>query len=65
MYNVLLQNIFLGEDIRKQLPKESSEFDSVVYEWRDISSRMNKERKVFVACHVPGGLKVKLNEFIV
>ena len=29
-----LQNIFLGEDIRKQLPRESAEFDDVNSNWK-------------------------------
>ena len=28
------QNIFLGEDIRKQLPRESAEFDDVNANWK-------------------------------
>lgn len=28
------QNIFLGEDIRKQLPRESAEFDGVNANWK-------------------------------
>ena len=34
--NILLftQNIFLGEDIRKQLPRESAEFDDVNANWK-------------------------------
>jgi len=28
------QNIFLGEDIRKQLPRESAEFDDVNGNWK-------------------------------
>ena len=29
-----LQNIFIGEDIRKQLPTESAEFDGVNAHWK-------------------------------
>ena len=28
------KNIFLGEDIRKQLPRESAEFDDVNANWK-------------------------------
>jgi len=28
------QNIFIGEDIRKQLPKESADFDGVNDNWK-------------------------------
>ena len=37
------QNIFLGEDIRKQLPRESAEFDDVNTNWKTIMSRLNKD----------------------
>lgn len=31
---IFSQNIFLGEDIRKQLPRESAEFDDVNANWK-------------------------------
>ena len=37
-----LENIFLGEDIRKQLPRESAEFDEVNNGWKTIMQRLNK-----------------------
>lgn len=30
----------MGEDIRKQLPKETAEFDSITNEWEQISTQM-------------------------
>jgi len=38
-----LENIFLGEDIRKQLPKESSEFDGLNAAWKSIMTELNKD----------------------
>ena len=34
MWSNFCQNIFLGEDIRKQLPRESAEFDGVNANWK-------------------------------
>lgn len=39
-----LENIFLGEDIRKQLPKESAEFDNINVLWKQIMTATNKTR---------------------
>ena len=38
-----LENIFLGEDIRKQLPKESAEFDGLNADWKTIMTEFNKD----------------------
>ncbi|KAJ9574124.1 hypothetical protein L9F63_008538, partial [Diploptera punctata] len=48
-----LENIFLGEDIRKQLPAESDQFDKIINEWREITSNMFKNGKVLSATHRP------------
>ena len=48
------QNIFLGEDIRKQLPKESAEFDDVNIKWKNIMSRMNKDPNALRGTHHEG-----------
>nr|CAD7438227.1 unnamed protein product [Timema bartmani] len=47
------QNIFLGEDIRKQLPKESFDFDNLTSEWKEITNRMNRDRNALKATHYP------------
>lgn len=52
---VLIQNIFLGEDIRKQLPRESAEFDDVNVKWKVIMSRLNKDRNALRGTHHEGG----------
>ena len=40
---IFSQNIFIGEDIRKQLPKESANFDGVNENWK--VSRMYRSWK--------------------
>ena len=37
---IFSQNIFIGEDIRKQLPKESANFDGVNENWKVSSTCM-------------------------
>ncbi|XP_060146269.1 dynein axonemal heavy chain 2 isoform X4 [Globicephala melas] len=49
-----LENIFLGEDIRKQLPNESVLFDQVNGNWKDIMDRMNKDPNALRSTHYPG-----------
>lgn len=48
------QNIFLGEDIRKQLPNESTLFDQVNSNWKSIMDRMNKDSNALRSTHYPG-----------
>uniref|UniRef100_A0A2K5ICV1 Dynein axonemal heavy chain 2 n=1 Tax=Colobus angolensis palliatus TaxID=336983 RepID=A0A2K5ICV1_COLAP len=49
-----LENIFLGEDIRKQLPNESALFDHVNSNWKAIMDRMNKDNNALRSTHYPG-----------
>ncbi|XP_005399515.1 PREDICTED: dynein heavy chain 2, axonemal isoform X2 [Chinchilla lanigera] len=49
-----LENIFLGEDIRKQLPNESALFDQVNNNWKAIMDRMNKNNNALQSTHYPG-----------
>ncbi|XP_077826327.1 dynein axonemal heavy chain 2 isoform X1 [Macaca mulatta] len=49
-----LENIFLGEDIRKQLPNESALFDQVNSNWKAIMDRMNKDNNALRSTHYPG-----------
>ncbi|XP_062072422.1 dynein axonemal heavy chain 2 isoform X1 [Lepus europaeus] len=56
-----LENIFLGEDIRKQLPNESALFDQVNNNWKSIMDRMNKDNNALRSTHHPGLLD-KLTE---
>ncbi|XP_030749874.1 dynein heavy chain 2, axonemal [Sitophilus oryzae] len=46
-----LENIFFGEDIRKQLPKESVDFDNITDEWRDVSTRLYFSKSALKATH--------------
>nr|XP_028557519.1 dynein heavy chain 2, axonemal isoform X1 [Podarcis muralis]XP_028557522.1 dynein heavy chain 2, axonemal isoform X1 [Podarcis muralis] len=49
-----LENIFLGEDIRKQLPGESSSFDRINSSWKTIMDRFVKDNNALRATHYPG-----------
>ncbi|XP_026545523.1 dynein heavy chain 2, axonemal-like [Notechis scutatus] len=49
-----LENIFLGEDIRKQLPGESSSFDNINSSWKIIMDRFVKDNNALRATHYPG-----------
>jgi len=55
------QNIFLGEDIRKQLPRESAEFDDVNNNWKIIMNRLNKDNNALRGSNYPNMLDT-LNE---
>lgn len=61
---VYLENIFGGEDIRKQLPKETQDFDRLTAEWKDITQRMNRGKTAMRATHFepPPYLLNKLNK---
>ncbi|XP_053319883.1 dynein axonemal heavy chain 2 [Spea bombifrons] len=56
-----LENIFLGEDIRKQLPQESAEFDEINMSWKTIMNRLDKDNNALRGTHHPGLLE-KLGE---
>ncbi|XP_046574741.1 LOW QUALITY PROTEIN: dynein axonemal heavy chain 2-like [Haliotis rubra] len=56
-----LENIFLGEDIRKQLPRESAEFDDVNAKWKIIMTRLNSVKNALKGTHHPGMLE-QLND---
>ncbi|PIO38637.1 hypothetical protein AB205_0076840, partial [Aquarana catesbeiana] len=49
----ILENIFMGEDIRKQLPQESAEFDQVNINWKNIMDRLNKDNNALRGTHFP------------
>lgn len=53
-----LENIFMGEDIRKQLPKESKEFDTINGVWKNITEKMNEDQQVILATHREGLIAV-------
>ncbi|BES94824.1 dynein heavy chain [Nesidiocoris tenuis] len=56
---IYLENIFTGEDISKQLPKEADNFDRIAREWRFITKHMNKVKSAIKACSFPGLLKTE------
>ena len=54
IYFLFPQNIFLGEDIRRQLPRESAEFDEVNINWKQITVRLNKTKNALRGTHYEG-----------
>ena len=50
---VYLDNIFSAEDIRKQLPKETEDFDQLTITWGTITSRMAAAALVLPATQKP------------
>ena len=52
-----LENIFLGEDIRKQLPAETTQFDEINDNWRKIMSKLYSDPNAQRGTHTPGLLK--------
>ncbi|VDP22464.1 unnamed protein product [Echinostoma caproni] len=51
-----LETIFLGEDIRKQLPKESSAFDTINQDWQSITAFLYETRNTRACATKPGEL---------
>uniref|UniRef100_A0A8C4Z8H0 Dynein, axonemal, heavy chain 2 n=1 Tax=Gadus morhua TaxID=8049 RepID=A0A8C4Z8H0_GADMO len=56
-----LENIFMGEDIRKQLPCESKDFDDINSSWKCIMDRLHKDNNALRGTGHPG-LQEKLVE---
>lgn len=48
-----MDNIFTTEDIRKQLPKETSKYDKLTRQWIAITSRMASYGLALEATHNP------------
>ena len=55
-----LENIFLGEDIRRQLPRESAEFDDVNSNWKIIMTHLNKTKNALRGTHQEGKRKLRI-----
>ena len=54
-----LESIFVGsEDIRKQLPTESSLFDRVNADWKSTTARMQEAGTAYKATHLDGVLEL-------
>jgi len=49
-----LENIFLGEDIRKQLPKETRQFDEINKIWAKLTATMAQDSLAIAATHREG-----------
>ncbi|CAH8498261.1 unnamed protein product [Heterobilharzia americana] len=49
-----METIFLGEDIRKQLPKESAEFDMINKQWQSITTFLYETRNTRTCASKPG-----------
>ncbi|XP_078738938.1 LOW QUALITY PROTEIN: dynein axonemal heavy chain 2-like [Lampetra fluviatilis] len=58
-----LENIFLGEDIRKQLPLESSRFDAIDGEWREAMATLAADNNALRGAQ-RAGLLERLGEMI-
>ncbi|XP_046389338.1 dynein axonemal heavy chain 2 [Ischnura elegans] len=53
-----LENIFLGEDIRKQLPEESGDFDIISSDWKALTTKLYNEKNALICSQFPDLLKV-------
>ncbi|CAF1063283.1 unnamed protein product [Rotaria sordida] len=49
-----LENIFYGEDIRRQLAKETALFDEVNEKWKSVMTTLNQSPNAFHATHLEG-----------
>ncbi|KAF6211132.1 hypothetical protein GE061_014246, partial [Apolygus lucorum] len=56
-----LENIFSGEDISKQLPKEADNFEKIAREWRFVTRNMAKVKIAIKACAFPGLMRTIKN----
>lgn len=52
-----LESIFIGGDIRAQLPEEAKKFDNIDKLFKKIMSDTNKNPQVLDACHAPNRLE--------
>ena len=51
MSPISIQNIFIGEDIRKQLPSESADFDGVNTHWKvKLNTLLSCTEGILVRC---------------
>ncbi|ELU10552.1 hypothetical protein CAPTEDRAFT_221643 [Capitella teleta] len=51
-----LEGIFIGGDIRSQLPEEAKKFDAIDKTFKKIMTDTNKTPIIKIACHVPNRL---------
>ncbi|KAG5316465.1 DYH2 protein, partial [Acromyrmex insinuator] len=57
-----LDNVFTTEDIKKQLPKETDDFEKVTSELAELTLRMASHGLALPATHIPPGLLEVLNK---
>lgn len=64
LIHFLFQNIFMGEDIRKQLPLETDAFDKITWSWLDVTNKMHAGKTALKATTFkdPPYLLNRLNE---
>ncbi|KAK4469213.1 hypothetical protein MN116_006788 [Schistosoma mekongi] len=58
-----METIFLGEDIRKQLPKESASFDMINIQWQSITTFLYDTRNTRT-CACKPGLLDQINKLV-
>ena len=54
---IYLENIFAGEDIRNQLPKETVEFENLNQSFKTIMTRINRDPNAYRSTSVEGNLR--------
>nr|XP_012223058.1 PREDICTED: dynein heavy chain 2, axonemal-like [Linepithema humile] len=59
---IYMDNIFTSEDIRKQLPKETDDYDKITIMLAELTSRMASHGLALSATHDPPGLLEILNK---
>ncbi|KAG5317386.1 DYH2 protein, partial [Pseudoatta argentina] len=57
-----LDNVFTTDDIKKQLPKETNDFDKMTSEMAELTSGMASQGLALPATHIPPGLLEILNK---
>ncbi|VDD80599.1 unnamed protein product [Mesocestoides corti] len=59
-----METIFMGEDIRKQLPKESTLFDELNFQWKRIMTSINDVKNAQQCADIKGVCEdlIKMNE---
>ncbi|XP_075968107.1 dynein axonemal heavy chain 2 [Anarhichas minor] len=51
---IYLENIFQGEDIREQLPRECKEFDIFSSSWKTVTGELHETKNALQGTHHPG-----------
>ncbi|OAF69166.1 Axonemal beta dynein heavy chain 2 [Intoshia linei] len=56
---IYLENIFMGEDVRKQMPQESQDFDKIDITWLEITQYINQTKNI-IKCVQYKGMQNKM-----